>query len=300
MEHHDFTQEKIPPILRPLSPEDLADREEMESDPENYKTEVYLPGIEEDAADLTKKFRDLQSGYVDFRNTAEDPQGKNVVWIGDNHAHIMHNGAKFPDDVNLSNYIIGLKTNYDRERRQFKILRDVIGQSCTRSPEHLAKVIDAAEQALNRDLIQNDREIQRQFAMEDYGLSTTSNKHIYMEGVQNEELPAYDAVLLSPETEMTFSDPALMKNLQEKIQEHLHKLTKDPSASIRIPYKLSSTTKDREEIFKLEAVADEFGSKFESENPTITCHNSVTRRAHADSELPNVSWGYLTIINEAE
>lgn len=301
MQYRDFTKEAFPLPLKHLSPEDLVGREEMESNPENYKTEVYLPGNEEETTrDLTKRFRSLQSGYVDFRNTAENPHGKNIVWIGDNHAHIMHSGAKFPDDVNLSDYIIGLKTNYDGDRRRFKILRDKIGQSCQRTEEHMKNVIDAAEQALNRDLIQNDSEIQKQFTMEDYELSTTWNKSIYMEGTQNEELPAYDLVLLSPETEITFTDPALIENLQRKILEHLSKLAKDDGVSIRIPYRLTSKTKDREEIFTLEAKVDEFRNRFENANPKITCYNSITRKAHADGDFPDESWGYLTIINEAE
>lgn len=315
-------------ILPTLNPEQLKAREGMESNPANYSVECYPKDLMDKAyPNPTDKLKRIVSGFIDFRNSAglipdssndehtsteqEDSSNKNTIWLGQDHYEIAFNGAKFHEGLNTKDYIIAIKTKYDAGRRQLRIVDELIGQSCDRDPEHIKKIIEAANIAMNRDLVEYDPKLQEFFFLEDYGFGQSadiSDRRTYIEGIIDGEIPTrentdqtvgtYDLVLLSAMDGHKITDSAFQEELLQKIEHSLSKLSEDQKASVRIPFSMETKTDNPDELYEVTEKIRVFAQEFEAAHGGKYCGVNITRHAHKTDTLPEQTWGVLIIGND--
>lgn len=302
--------ELSPEVLPTLNPEQLKAREGMESNPANYSIECHPKNLGvEGRTNSIDTLKSIVSGFIDFRNTAENSSDKNTIWLGRDHYEIAFDGAKFHEGLNTKDYIIGIKTKYDQTRRQLRIVDDLIGQSCNREPGHIEKIIKAANIAITRDLVEEDPNLQKQFFLEDYGFGKSadiSDRQIYTEGIapniDKEESTdtdtTYDLMLLSAVDGHNIIDSASKIELGRKIDDLLPKLSKDSKASIRVPFTMIAKTDDPDELYKASDQIRAFTREFEATHQGKYCEVNITRRARKTNTLPEQTWGVIIIGND--
>lgn len=325
--------EIVPAGLPPLDQEKLKERESHESNPDNYEVNVCSWGFTDvkfDKYDLptserrypVEKYKELVSGFIDFRKTSdlnasrEDNKKnrrppRNVIWLGDNHYEIAERYAKFQNETDsVKDYMIGVKIGYDEWRRKLYIYRNMLGRSFERDDEHIAKVIDAADVAMNRDLIDNDPPLQEKFFLEDYGLKSmpdSSKQRIYSESEflstspetsDTTESPTYDLALFSQIDEVQLVDPSKREELIHKIEKILAKLSNKES-NIRIPFYIKTQGSPNDDAPRIDPVAL-FSKEFETTHPETYCWSQNIRFARRTGEVPEQYWGYLCIGRDIE
>lgn len=309
-EHPSPNSEQFPQPLPPLSHEELMVREKMESDPSMYTTKVYPDDFLTGSTDIEEGLASLASGFIDFRNTVPtsadaDP---NVIWIGYDHYEIAAKGAHFPHDENMKDYMVGIKTAYDEGRQKLIIMRGAVGQSCDRSPEHLAKALDAVEIAINRDIIQSNNEMQSRYFLRAYGLpKNLSDKNVLSEVEPPDALDLktttsepYDLALLPEIDGHMFEGPKEAGTdidiLEKKVLSLVPHMRQDERASIRIPFKLVSRTENRDDINITEENITRFVRGFEKNHADIASEVVYTRSALHRKGLPGEQYGYILFV----
>ena len=139
-----------------LSPEDLIMREATESDPAHYILKVY-PEINSANPDANRVYTEIMfgntiSGIIDLG----EENGKYTIWLGEDHMNLHVKALKTPDDPRTSSYLIGIKVTSERGGANIHVIRDMIGQSCNRTPQQIENVLAAVDTALKRDLAVED------------------------------------------------------------------------------------------------------------------------------------------------
>jgi hypothetical protein len=134
-----------------LGQEDFARRESIESDRANYSIEIY-PKAASGVVEESEVYKSIMqgygaSGYLDLSSN----DGKFKIWLGTDHMNIWFGGMKFPDDVNVKDYIIGVKVRCYRDGEDIHIDRNMVGQSCERTPDQIRKILDAADAVLKEN-----------------------------------------------------------------------------------------------------------------------------------------------------
>lgn len=299
-----------------LNHEILEERKGMESNPDMYTTQIFPVNFLEGTTSIEENLSLLASGFVDFRNTAPvedqsgiqsetDTENKNVVWIGHDHQQIATEGAKFPLDLAMKDYLIGIKTTYDKDRQRLIVLRDAVGQSCDRTGEQMAEVLDAAEVALNRDIIEGNAELQKRFFLRRYGLAqgilqernTLSEVKVpELLKIKEEKSELRDLALLSEIDGSIFNDPNEIDLLEKKIVELLPHMKQTDRASIRIPFRIQANGENRDDIDAIEIKIADFSRQFEKSYPNTACEVVLTRSAFHRKNRPDESYGYILVI----
>ncbi len=145
----DWRKQVIWPLIQNENRDDFKERESSEQNPDNYVVEIFpKPNTDIKQNSIYKNILNgnTVSGYIDLRLNTE---GKYTIWLGDNHQEIVYSGMQITDDININQYIIGIKVTGKDEK--VRVVRDMIGQSCKRTPEQIKKIIDAVDGALKNN-----------------------------------------------------------------------------------------------------------------------------------------------------
>ena len=145
----DWRYQSLPDLVRNGTRDDFKARESLESNPKNYVIETFPkpepnhPEEDETLKDISRG--DAVSGLIDLR---KNDKGKYTIWLGCNHTLLGFTAARLSDDLKVSQYIVGIKVKKDRKSGHVCVRRDIVGQSCKRTPEQIKKIIDAVDVVL--------------------------------------------------------------------------------------------------------------------------------------------------------
>lgn len=154
----DWRKQPIWPLVRNESRDDFLLREQRESNPENYIVEIF-PKIDIGRPNPNKTYQNIVqnilrgnaiSGIIDLRL---NDQAKYTIWLGQNHMELMSQAAQIPDDPNVRQYLISIKVVGNTEGKGIHVVEESVGTSCDRTPQQIAKVIDAVDLALKNNFI---------------------------------------------------------------------------------------------------------------------------------------------------
>lgn len=138
----------LKPLIRNESRDDFKERESSESNPENYVVEI-SPKPDPNHLQKDDFYKRILEGstvsmIIDLRINNE---GKYTIWLGTSHLVMAYIGVQLPDNPVMSHYMIAGKVKGEKGRKNMHILRErnLIGQSCDRTPEQIAKIFDAVD-----------------------------------------------------------------------------------------------------------------------------------------------------------